>query len=138
MIYATFSEFSARYAAKVTEAEVNSHLLPFASARVEAALGPYFPVPFQGDNLTAKDLTLDLAYLIVLQRAKDPADAAALSKNLDGRLAALAAGRAAMISASGDLLFAQPQPGGVWSSHGRVESPVFDTGPSGPADPDWD
>ena len=117
-MYATYSEFTARYATKVSEAEVSSHLLPFASARLDAALAPYFNVPFSPTNLTAKDLTLDLAYLMILQRAKDPADASALGKSLGDRISALAMGRAAMVTESGELLYARAPQGAVWRDGG--------------------
>lgn len=124
MIYATYSDFSTRYATRLPAAEVSSHLLPFASARLEGALGPYFGVPFAANNLTATDLTLDLAYLLVLQRSKAAEDAAALGKALAARLAALARGESAMITSSGELLHAAAvATSAVWAD-GACE-PVF-------------
>jgi hypothetical protein len=122
MSYATYSDFCARYVTKLTEAEVSSHLLPYAAARLEGALGPYFAVPFAPDNVTAKDLTLDLAYLLVLQRSKEPRDAAALAAAMEARLAALAQGKAAMVTAGGGLLHAQAAPPAVWA---EGAAPVF-------------
>jgi len=126
MIYATYSDFSARYVTKLSEAEVSSHLLPFASARLEGALGPCFGVPFAANNLTATDLTLDLAYLLVLQRSKAPEDAAALEQAMRARLDALATGKAAMITSSGELLYAQATPSTVWASNAAGGGPLFD------------
>jgi hypothetical protein len=126
MIYATYSDFSTRYATKLTAAEVSSHLLPFASARLEGALAPYFPVPFAGNNLTATDLTIDLAYLLVLQRSKEPGDASALARHLESRLAALAGAQAAMITSSGEQLYAQAPQSAVWASHEAGCRAVFD------------
>jgi hypothetical protein len=137
MIYATFSDFSTRYVTKLPEAEVSSHLLPFASARLEGALGPYFAVPFAANNLTAADLTLDLAYLLVLQRGKAPGDAAALAKALESRLGALAGGTAAMITSSGELLYAQAPQSSVWASHGRGPA-AFDLCGGEPAGSPWE
>lgn len=122
MTYATYSDFCARYATKLGEAEVTSHLLPYAAARLEGALGPYFALPFAPDNLTARDLTLDLAYLLVLQRSKEPREAAALAAAVEARLAALAQGRAAMVTAAGGLLYAQAAPPAVWA---QGAPPVF-------------
>ncbi|HKI97178.1 MAG TPA: hypothetical protein VKB51_01765 [bacterium] len=116
MIYATFSDFSARYATRLGADEVASHYLPYASARLEGLLGPYFAVPFSADNLTARDLTIDLAYLLLLQRSKEPGDARPLAAAVQARLEALAAGREAMVTTSGSALFADVVPGGVWSS----------------------
>jgi hypothetical protein len=128
MIYATYSDFSTRYVTKLPAEEVSSHLLPFASARLEGALGPYFALPFGANNLTATDLTLDLAYLLVLQRSKEPGDASALAKSLEARLGALAGGQAAMITSSGELLYAQAPQSTVWASHGGRCRAVFDLG----------
>ncbi|MDH4120431.1 MAG: hypothetical protein OEV94_01825 [Deltaproteobacteria bacterium] len=124
MTYATYAEFAARYPTRLPEAEVSAHLLPFASLRLEALLALGFTVPFGPENLTAKDLTLDLAYLLVLQRGKNPAEAVPLAEQIDARIRGLLDAREAMITTSGTALFAARPHGGVWSStSGR--SPVF-------------
>ena len=115
-MYATFSDFSARYATRLTADEVTSHYLPYAAARLGGLLGPYFTVPFSDNNVTARDLTLALAYLLLLQRSKDPGDARPLAGSVQARLSALADGREAMITSSGEALFAQAVRGGVWGS----------------------
>ena len=116
MVYATFSDFNARYATRLAAEEVTSHYLPYAAARLEGLLGPYFSVPFSSDNVSARDLTIDLAYLLLLQRSKEPGDARPLAASLRARLEALAAGREAMITASGGALLAATAQGGVWGS----------------------
>jgi hypothetical protein len=126
MIYATFSEFNARYTTKLTPDDVSSHLLPYASARLDAALASCFAVPLSADNLTAKDLTLDLAYLLLLQRSKAPAEAAVLAKSVAERIAALTSGQAAMMTTSGQALYAAGVGNAVWSAPG--DGPVFDLG----------
>ena len=74
MSYATFSDFNTRYASRLSEAEINSHYLPYASARLEGLLGAAFTVPFSSNNLTARDLTIELAWLMVLRRGKGAGD----------------------------------------------------------------
>jgi hypothetical protein len=125
MTYATYSDFSARYATRLGADEVTSHYLPYAAARLEGLLGPYFAVPFSSDNLTARDLTIDLAYLLLLQRSREPGDARPLAAAVGARLEALAAGREAMIAGSGTALFAAGAGGGVWSSTAGA-APRFD------------
>ena len=125
MSYATFSEFTARYATKLTEAEVTSHYLPFATGRLEGLLGAYFSVPFSSNNLTAKDLTIDLAYLLVLQRSREPGDHEALKGRISDRIAALSQGAEAMMTTSGEALTASPAGDTVWSNTGRYKT-VFD------------
>jgi hypothetical protein len=116
MSYATFSDFTARYATRLGAEEVTSHYLPYAAARLEGWLGPYFTVPFSDNNVTARDLTIDLAYLLLLQRSKEPGDARPLAASVQARLDGLAAGREAMITTSGAALFADVAHAGVWAS----------------------
>jgi hypothetical protein len=116
MSYATFSDFAARYATRLSADEVGSDYLPYAAARLEGWLAPYFTVPFSNNNVTARDLTIDLAYLLLLQRSKEPRDAQPLAAAVQARLDGLAAGREAMITSSGDALFADVARGGVWGS----------------------
>lgn len=124
-MYATYSDFATRYGTRLGEAEVTSHYLPFAAARLEAALAPCFSVPFSANNVTARDLTIDLAYLMVLERGRDAGDGEALRTRLQARLTGLAAGTEAMMTASGEALHARTARGEVWGSRARYR-PVFD------------
>ena len=124
MPYATYEDFATRYGTRIPAAEVNSHVLPFATARLEAQLAPAFSVPFSANNRTATDLTVDLAYLLVLQRSKAPQDADALQGTLEARLTRLRRGEEAMLTDSGDVLFAESPQGDVWSNTARYH-PVF-------------
>ena len=116
MSYATASDFAVRYATRLSAEEVSSHVLPHAAARLESLLGAHFPVPFAANNVTARDLTLDLGYLLVLQRSNDPAAAKALDDRMNARIASLIAGQAAMLTSSGEALFATGTGQGVWSN----------------------
>lgn len=124
MIYATYSDFTTRYATRLPEADIASHYLPFASGRLEGLLGAYFTVPFSSNNLTARDLTIDLAYLLILQRSKDSGDADALGRMLQSRLAALAKGTEAMITSSGETLIGAASENRVWGNTAPYD-PVF-------------
>ena len=122
MTYATYDDFRTRYTTRLSEAEVNSHILPYAARRLETALAPHFTVPFSADNVTARDLTVDLAYLLVLQRSREAGERTALAREVEGRLRRLAEGRAAMVTTSGDALYAENAAGSVWSDG---VAPVF-------------
>ena len=125
MVYATFSDFNARYATKLEEAVVTSHYLPFSSARLDGMLAPYFTVPFSANNITARDLSIDLAYLLILQRSKEPEDYEAFNRAVETRLTALAKGEEAMVTNSGEVLFADNSVEEVWSNTAPFK-PVFD------------
>ena len=125
MSYATYSDFNTRYATRMSEAEINSHYLPYASARLESLLGGAFTVPFSSNNLTARDLTMELGYLMVLRRGKGPQDYQAFADTLAAQLGDLRDGRQPMITTSGEALFAQPIGEDIWSSTARYHT-VFD------------
>jgi len=127
MSYATPAEFAARYTTRIPDADVGNHYLPYASSRLEALLATGFSVPFAANNLTAKDLTLELAYLMVQQRSKDPRDYQPLAQVLEKRLQALLEGREAMMTTSGQALWASTPQAGVWSTTTRYR-PVFGLG----------
>jgi hypothetical protein len=125
MAYATYSEFSERYPTRMSDAEVTSHFLAHAAHRLDSLLAGYFATPFSADNLTAKDLNMDLAYLMVLQRSKSPDDGAALAAAVAERIGALRAGREAMVTAGGAALYRASAEGGIWSTT-QAFKPVFD------------
>lgn len=125
MAYATSAEFNARYTTKLDDTELSSHYLPYASTRLDEALAPYFSVPFSGNNLTARDLTIDMAYLMILQRSKEPQDSQALRNQLGQNIEALAQGSRAMMTTSGEVLYAQLPSGYVWSNT-EQGSPAFE------------
>lgn len=127
MAYATAAEFAARYTTRVTESDLSSHFLPFASGRLDALLGPFYTVPFSVNNLTARDLTIDLAYLLILQRSREPKESAPLNARIRTSLRGLAEGSEAMVTTSGDLLFGSGGGGLVWSNT-AADTPIFALG----------
>jgi hypothetical protein len=124
MAYASYAEFHARYPTRLSEAEVSSHFLGPASRRLDALLAGWFNVPFSDNNLTAKDLTIDLAQMLLLQRSKEPQDWQALAGRIEQRAEDLREGREAMITSSGEAIHRIPH-GAVWSSTQEFK-PVFD------------
>jgi hypothetical protein len=124
MAYATFDEFAARYPTRLGAAEVTSHFLAPAAQRLDAMLAGWFSAPFSENNLTAKDLSIDLAQVLLLQRSKDPRDWQPLAAHLERRIVDLREGREAMITVSGEAMHRVPH-GSVWSSTQDFK-PIFD------------
>ena len=133
MVYATPAAFHGRYTTKLTDAELSSHFLPYAGGRLNQLLAPYFSVPFSANNVTARDLTIDLAYLLLLQRNKEAREAEPLMRQVLSTIGALAGGQQAMVTDSGDVLYGQRRDGEVWSSTEQGQ-PVFKLNLN---DPDW-
>ena len=100
-----------------------------ARQRLEGLLNPWFDVPFADNNLTAKNLTDDLARLSLLQRSPDTSGHAALSQVLAARLDALAQGRVAMVVTGESVLWAKHEGQVVESTESRYRD-VFDLRPS--------
>ena len=125
-IYATFSYFTAVYSVKgVEQAEVASFWLPHASRRLDGRLAQAFTVPFSDNNITARDLTVHLAYLGMLHRTRVQDDSGELESKLDRWIAALSSGTEAMITDSGDVLRAHGPANDAWSTT-QGEKSVFD------------
>ncbi|MDH4225120.1 MAG: hypothetical protein OEW12_05695 [Deltaproteobacteria bacterium] len=125
MAYATLADFNGRYATRLTDAEISSHVLPYGSARLETLLAHGFTVPFSNNNVTARDMALDLSYLLVLRRGKAPGDYKPLEEAVEKRIQALLEGREAMMTDGGQPLFSSiPR---VWGSTSAFK-PVFGLG----------
>lgn len=105
--YATWSDCLIRYGdlSRVTSGDVNaaeSSYIVHAENRVEARLASKYTVPFSSNNLTAKDLTIDMAYLMVMA-VKDPEKTATLKELLDERFDNLLSGKEVMLTDAGVL-----------------------------------
>lgn len=48
----------------INPADINSHYIYYAEAKVDATFGPYLTVPFSDNNITVKDLTLEWTYIL--------------------------------------------------------------------------
>ncbi len=85
--YATYSEFLFFYPnTKETEANITSAWLPYGAVRVNECLGDLFTAPFSVNNYTAKQLSIDFAYLGLLIRSRPGDDSVELKEALDGRI----------------------------------------------------
>lgn len=103
--------------------EVSSVHLLYASAELDGLLGGRYTTPFSSNNITAKELTVDLAFL-KLKVLKDK-DAEALRKEVDARIARLMKGEEVMVLVDGTLI-----PGDLstaWSST-MTYNPTFGLG----------
>lgn len=83
--------------------QADSNYVMYAIAEVNARLSSKFTVPFSDNNLTAKDLAIDLTYSKIY-RFKDPDKAAAVNSYVSVFIGDLIEGRAAMITSSGDVI----------------------------------
>jgi hypothetical protein len=99
----------------------NTHIVP-AEGEVDARLAPVFTTPFSSDNVTARDLAIQLVYL----RAgflKD--DNWVNFKNyVDERFDRLVDGSEAMLTSSGDVLSSQDTTEAYHTHEGY--KPIFD------------
>lgn len=105
---------------------VNSDFIRYAEDELDSRLSPYYTVPFSSNNITAKDLSIDLAYLKIF-RFKDVEKASAVDSYIAMRINALASGKASMMTSSGDVI----TPDGLASkfySTTQDYSPVFGMG----------
>jgi hypothetical protein len=81
----------------------DSSWVPFAIAELHARLAPGFTVPFSTNNMTAKDLAIDLAYA-KLYRFKDVEKADAVMTYVGAQIDMLLSGNMVMLTTSGDTL----------------------------------
>lgn len=103
----------------------DSSWVPFAIAELHARLAPRFTVPFSDNNMTAKDLAIDLTFAR-LYRYKDDEKAAAVTSYVAKQLDMLLAGTMSMLTSSGDLISAT---GGTVFSTTEDYHPVHGMGP---------
>lgn len=112
--------------AKVYDAsQADSSHVMYAINELESRLGNYFTVPFSENNLTAKDLAIDICFCKVY-KYRDQEKAAMVSSDVGGRIDALIKGRANMITTSGDQLMSV---GGTVYSTTQNYHPVHGMGP---------
>jgi hypothetical protein len=101
-----WSDVNRRYpeTLKVADAtQADSSWVPFAIAELHARLSPGFTVPFSDNNLTAKDLAIDLTFAKVY-RFKDVEKADAVMTYVGAQIDMLLAGNMEMLTTSGDVL----------------------------------
>lgn len=108
--------------------EMTSNYITYAVAELEERLGGSFTVPFSSNNLTARDLAIDLTYC-KLYRVAAPEKAEAIDKQVSARISALVAGNATMMLIGGTV--ATVNESAYWISSDN--SAIFDTS----ADTTW-
>lgn len=83
--------------------EVDSYSIIYAEAEVDARLSPAFTTPFSSNNMTARDLAIDMTYLRI-NPLRDPAKLKPVQDRVDALIKALLDGKASMITDSGDAI----------------------------------
>jgi len=124
--YINWADLTARYpnASDVGGASaINSSYIVFAEAQVEGALSSSYTVPFSSNNLTVKDLVIDLTYGKVIS-FKDLKKSKAVMDSVEHRIKMLRSGAMSMVTDNGDVLSSSGQ-GSIWSSTDKY-SPSFD------------
>lgn len=101
-----WNDVTARYPelANIRDAtQADSGYVQYAIGELNAKLASRFTVPFSDNNLTAKDLAIDLTFA-KLYRYKDAEKAAAVGSYVGQFIGELVAGRASMLTTSGDVI----------------------------------
>lgn len=101
--------------------EISSTYINYAEQDVDANLGSVFTSPFSNNNLTAKDLAIDFAYVRMSRRAR-PKDAEVVYNALMKTIDKLLSGKLSMVTTSGDLL--RPSLGALDSTT-KLYNPLF-------------
>jgi len=101
--------------------QADSSWVPFAVAELHARLAHGFTVPFSDNNMTAKDLAIDLTFAKVY-RFKDIEKADAVMIYVGAQIDMLLSGKQQMITTSGDTLIAV---GDTITVVGADNHPVF-------------
>jgi len=125
--YITWADIAARYPeiAKVGgSVEVGSAHIPFAEAEVDGLLAGVYTTPFSSNNLTARDLSIDVAYLRS-NALRDPDRVQPIVDRVDRMITDLRSGRMSMVTASGDTLYGSGAPGATMWSTTMGYHPVF-------------
>jgi len=124
--YANWADVTARYnnISEIGGAKsVDSHYIIYAEAQIEGALASSYTVPFSSNNLTVKDLVIDLTYGKAIA-FRDTKKAKAINDSVEHRIKMLKSGSMSMVTNSGDILSSSGQ-GTIWSSTENY-SPSFD------------
>ena len=123
-----WSDVNRRYPETLKHADAtqaDSSWVPFAIAELHARLSAGFTVPFSTNNMTAKDLAIDLTFAR-LYRYKDEEKAASVSSYISRQIEMLLNGKMSMITTSGDSIASI---GGTVFSTTDAYHPVHGIGP---------
>jgi len=103
--------------------EVGSAFIAYAEAELDGMMTGFYSVPFSSNNLTAKDLSIDLTYLRIAT-FKDK-QRKQFKDEIDKRINDLRVGNSSMLTTSGDVLNSV---GEVAYSNTMNYEPVFGMG----------
>lgn len=136
MSYITQEELVGRYGEFLKiggDADVTSHHIAGAERKLNSMLGTVFTVPFSSNNLTAKELTIQLTYVQYWESRK-PEKVEETKKSLFQWIDDLRNGLASMDVGSGDGLYASSANAPYSSTsqyhptfgHGDIENMIVD------------
>lgn len=124
--YCTVDEVRGRYSELDTMAkfDITSYHLPYAEMELDGYMAPYYTVPFSSNNLTAKDLAIDLTYIRIANLKAE--DREQFRKEILDRIKMYQSGAMAMMTSSGTAVSV----GGAASAWSTTENyhPVFGIG----------
>lgn len=124
--YIKWDEVQARYASLATIGgadEVNSASLVYAEAEIDSRLGQKFTLPFSNNNLTIKDLCIDLTYIKAANITIE--ERQILIDDLNMRVDDLLMGKSVMVVSSGVSIATI---GDTVFSSTMNDQPIFDLG----------
>jgi phage gp36-like protein len=110
MSYGTVDGFLARYPqTKISSADISQVFLPDASAWLDSGLAAAFTIPFGSNNATIVTLAYLKALHLIKIRTQNAQDALEAGREIGDWIARLNKGQAALVTTSGDRLFARAQ-----------------------------
>lgn len=124
-----WADINRRYPETVKYADAtqaDSAWVTYAVAELEGRLASGFAIPFSSNNLTARDLAIDLTFAKTF-RFKDMDKSAAVSSYVGGQIEALLSGRQSMILADGSVM-ASAGRGAIYVN--AEHHPIFGLGPT--------
>lgn len=107
--YGSVDQFLAVYSAEtleITSSEISTHWMPYGALRVNEKFGGIFTMPFSSNNYSARELSIDFAYLGILLRTRQQDDSKELKKDLDERVKDMLKNNTPMILDDGTAYFA--------------------------------
>lgn len=111
-------------AADFDSTKINSFHIPYSENMVDALLAPKYTTPFSSNNLTVKDLCIELTY--IRAGGLNIKDRKELMEEFKGRIADLIAGVESMLDGDGAVI-AQDATAIAWSSEANYQ-PTFGHG----------
>lgn len=103
---------------RLDERELTLYHIPYGIAELESRLSSVFATPFDGNNLTAKDLSIDLIYLRIGLGKFEKADL--VRERVDKLIADLIAGEAAMVYDDGTTVRTTRLPGATHEGYSQT------------------